>query len=182
MTKITAIANLALPIVSSVIPRSKPIQQLRKQKVPGKHIQILMSALIIAVFATTACEEEVIPTQVPVEFHPTAAPVVERPDSSSMSAEVVVSIGGDSAVGEVLFSNCSACHSTGEDTVVGPGLAGVYDRAGTRTSLDAEAYLVQSIREPSVYLVEGFAALMPAFDQLSDQDIQDLIAYLKTLN
>ena len=66
--------------------------------------------------------------------------------------------------------------------MVGPGLAGVYDRAGTRTSLDAEAYLVQSIREPSVYLVEGFAALMPAFDQLSDQDIQDLIAYLKTLN
>ncbi len=149
---------------------------------PAKHIQILISALIIAVFATTACEEQVIPTQVPVEFHPTAAPAVERPDSPSISTEVVVSTLGDSAAGEVLFSNCSACHSTGEDTVVGPGLGGVYERAGSRTSLDADAYLVQSIREPSVYLVEGFAALMPAFDQLSDQDIQDLIAYLKTLN
>jgi len=151
--------------------------------VPGKRLYPLILGLIAAMFVIAACEEEVIPTQEPVEFHPTAAAPVERlGDSSEPVAEAPDSAEGDAANGEALFSNCSACHSTGDNTVVGPGLAGIYDRAGSRTSLDADGYLVQSIREPGAYIVDGFAALMPAFDQWSDQDVQDVIAYLKTLN
>ena len=77
----------------------------------------------------------------------------------------------------------TACHSTGEETIIGPGLAGIYVRAGERISLDAEAYIEESIREPGAFVVDGFTAgLMPAFDDLTASEITDMIAYLKTLN
>jgi cytochrome c2 len=94
--------------------------------------------------------------------------------------------GGDPvANGQALFASngCSACHSTGSSVVVGPGLAGVGDRAGTRVSgLSADDYIRQSVRDPMAYVVEGFNPLMPSFSTLSDAEINDLIAYLKTLN
>jgi cytochrome c oxidase subunit 2 len=96
--------------------------------------------------------------------------------------------GGDPvAAGMALFqaNACSGCHSTGTNTIVGPGLAGIGDRAATTApGLNADAYITQSIREPQAFIVEGFSAPspMPAFGSLSDTDISNLIAYLKTLN
>ncbi len=83
---------------------------------------------------------------------------------------------GDAAKGESLFASnsCNSCHSTGSNSVVGPGLAGVSQRGD-------DAYLRQSIREPLAVIVEGFAPAMPPFPALTDADIGDLIAYLKTL-
>jgi len=91
---------------------------------------------------------------------------------------------GDALSGEQVFydSGCIACHSTGEETIIGPGLAGIYVRAGESTSLDAEAYIVESIREPGAFAVDGFpVGLMPSFDVLCDDDIYVLVEYLKTL-
>ena len=68
------------------------------------------------------------------------------------------------------------------DKIVGPGLSGVYARAGSRTSLDANAYIEQSLREPQTFLVPEYPAVMPSFDKFSDGEVLDLIAYLKTLN
>ncbi|MEE8045703.1 MAG: c-type cytochrome, partial [Dehalococcoidia bacterium] len=70
---------------------------------------------------------------------------------------------GDATAGQELFTGnsiraCSGCHSTGSDKIVGPGLAGVYDRAGSRTSLGAEAYLEESIRTPGAFVVPDFPA------------------------
>lgn len=86
-------------------------------------------------------------------------------------------------LGRMTFqSNCASCHSTGSNTIVGPGMAGLADRAGTRVEgLDTDGYIEQSIREPGTYLVEGFSPVMPALP-LSDDQINGLIAYLKTLN
>ena len=52
--------------------------------------------------------------------------------------------GGDPAKGEALFGQCAACHSTGTDIVVGPGLSGVLDRWKGREDL-----LVQWIQNPA---------------------------------
>ena len=61
-------------------------------------------------------------------------------------------------------------------------MLGVYGRAAERTSLSTDDYLTQSIRYPGEFLVEGYENLMPTtFEGLSDTDIKDLIAYLKTL-
>ena len=102
---------------------------------------------------------------------PTTAPTATTPAAPS----------GDAASGEALFTSngCSACHSTGSDTVVGPGLGGVKDRAASQ---GGDSYLTESIKSPAAVLVEGFGPLMPTFPQLTDQNVADLVAYLNTLD
>lgn len=88
---------------------------------------------------------------------------------------------GDATRGEQLFvsETCSACHSTGENQIVGPGLKGVGDRAA---ALGGDAYLTESIKDPNAVVVEGFNPVMSDFSHLDDQTVADLVAYLKTLN
>ncbi len=144
-----------------------------------------MVASITMLVVLAACTEEVIPTQEPVEFNPTAAVPVDRPDGSGGDTtpveEIPVAGAGNADAGKRLFVSCSACHSTGKNQIVGPGLGGVYARADGLTGLSAEAYIEQSVREPGAYIVDGFPPVMPAFDFFTESDMQDLIAYLKTL-
>ncbi|RME46922.1 MAG: hypothetical protein D6796_08350 [Caldilineae bacterium] len=82
------------------------------------------------------------------------------------------------ARGEALFNRegCSACHtvtgvSTGE---VGPNLTNVYEKG--------EDYIRQSILDPNAVIAEGFSEnVMPQTfgDVLSEQDLNDLIAFFK---
>jgi len=157
----------------------------KEEIVPGKRVYVLIVASITMLIVIAACSEEVIATQEPVGFSPTAATSVDRPDDpekvTEPEGEAPVAYASDAAAGKNLFISCGACHSTGDNKVVGPGLAGVYARAGSRTSLDADAYIEQSLREPSTFLVDGFDGLMPSFDYFSDEDVQNVIAYLKTL-
>jgi mono/diheme cytochrome c family protein len=88
-------------------------------------------------------------------------------------------------------SPCAACHSLNPgETLVGPSLAGLASRAGSTVSgQDAATYIRHSIQAPSDHIVTGgnFAAgdnsLMPANlgNDMSPQDLADLIAYLLTL-
>ncbi|PJA22255.1 MAG: cytochrome c oxidase subunit II, partial [Deltaproteobacteria bacterium CG_4_10_14_0_2_um_filter_43_8] len=90
--------------------------------------------------------------------------------------------------GKELFTKqgCTACHSTGTNKLVGPGLAGLFGKETTLTdgkklTVD-ENYIRRSLMEPNAELVEGFAPLMPTFKgQLSDEEVNHLIAYLKSL-
>ena len=85
--------------------------------------------------------------------------------------------------GIILFAkNCTGCHSTGGKTVVGPGLAGVADRAATRVAgLSAEEYLEQSLRKPGAFVVDGFPMVMPEWSHLGNDSIDALVTYLQTL-
>ena len=85
--------------------------------------------------------------------------------------------------GEKLFNQyeCSKCHSQR-----GPSMAGLY---GSRVLLDDgrsvvadDNYLRESIVEPHAKIVAGYGAEMPTFKgQLSEEQIFDLIAYIKSL-
>ena len=103
---------------------------------------------------------------------------------------------GDAAVdaGKELFAQpiigtqagCITCHSLEAGvTVVGPSMAGIATRAGTTIAgTSAEDYIRQSILEPDAHLVEGFpAGTMPQVwgDELSDEQLSNLVAYLLTL-
>jgi cytochrome c551/c552 len=84
-------------------------------------------------------------------------------------------------------AGCMTCHSLEPGvTMVGPSLAAIGAEAGTRVAgMSAEAYLRQSILEPDAHLAEGFAAgIMPAAlaDELSAQQVNDLVAFLEGLN
>jgi mono/diheme cytochrome c family protein len=90
------------------------------------------------------------------------------------------------AAGKELFATtvigtqagCSTCHSLDEGTViVGPSMAGV----GARLS---EAELRESILDPNAVLVDDFPAdTMPPVwaDELSDEQVDQLVAYLLSL-
>jgi cytochrome c len=104
---------------------------------------------------------------------------------------------GDVANGEKLFKQtvigpnsapgCITCHSLEPDQViVGPAQHDVAVRAATRVDgLSAEDYIRQSIVEPNAYLVEGYAEgimYQTYGDDLSDSEINDIVAYMLTLD
>ncbi|MBN1665988.1 MAG: c-type cytochrome [Anaerolineales bacterium] len=80
-------------------------------------------------------------------------------------------------------SGCGGCHAIDGLSVgaVGPALTNIATVAGTRIEgLSAEEYIRQSIVNPEAYLVEGYDNLMlkTFADTLSDQQLEDLIAFL----
>lgn len=80
---------------------------------------------------------------------------------------------------------CASCHSTlPEVVIVGPSLAGIGERAGTRVAgMEPRAYLTQSITDPSAYLVEDYRDLMPQGleTQLGPGELENVVSYLLTL-
>lgn len=91
------------------------------------------------------------------------------------------------ALGQRLFSqNCAACHTlAGNAVIVGPAMAGIASRAGARVEgLSAQEYLVESIMDPSVYLVPGFDDLMPKTwgRTLTGEELDALVAFMLTLH
>ncbi|RMF78003.1 MAG: hypothetical protein D6737_16130 [Chloroflexi bacterium] len=103
-----------------------------------------------------------------------------------LALDAAAASAGDAANGQSLFvTNCSVCHNAdSEATLVGPGLLGISERAATRVEgLSAEAYIRQSILEPGAFVVEGFPPAMPATfgAMFTDEQIDDLVAYLKSL-
>ena len=110
--------------------------------------------------------------------------------TASGPAAAGVASGGNAEAGQALFAQngCVACHVVQGDTrLIGPSLAGIAQRAGTRQpGTAADAYLRQSIREPSASIVPTFPgppSLMPPFSpaQISDDDLSSLVTYLLSL-
>ena len=102
--------------------------------------------------------------------------------------------GADAKAGEELYAQtvigaqpgCITCHSLEAGVVVvGPSMAGIAVRGGTTVDGQSlEEYLEASILNPDEYLVEGYAAgTMPQVweDELTDQQVKNLVAYLQTL-
>lgn len=78
-------------------------------------------------------------------------------------------------------SGCFACHNF-TDSSIGPTWKGLFGKtqilADGQTVLVDEAYLKESILNPTKKLVKGFAPIMPAM-QLTDLQIAALSAYIK---
>jgi cytochrome c oxidase subunit 2 len=90
--------------------------------------------------------------------------------------------------GEFLFTQmgCITCHSGRKDSR-GPNLNGIFGADVTLTTGDTlqrdENYLRESITQSTKKIVEGYTPLMPSFaNQLSDEDVMNLIAYIKSLD
>ncbi len=89
--------------------------------------------------------------------------------------------------GSQLFSQngCQACHSLDGSQMIGPSLAGIFGSErqfadGSATEAD-EDYLYESIAEPGAKIVEGYNNMMPPFSHLSDDEINSLIEFIKSL-
>lgn len=91
--------------------------------------------------------------------------------------------------GELVFNTktCNACHTLNGATLVGPPLNGLLGSEITLTTGETivvdEDYIVESIKEPNAKTREGAnAGLMTATlaDMISDQEMLDLLEFLKT--
>ncbi|MCZ6538720.1 MAG: c-type cytochrome, partial [Chloroflexi bacterium] len=108
-----------------------------------------------------------------------------KPGSGSGGDTTGPGDGGDGTAidgAAVFVETCAGCHSTGSDTIVGPGLAGLAERAASRVGdLSVDEYIEQSIRDPGAFVVPDFAPVMVSWSSLGDEKIDALITYLKTL-
>jgi cytochrome c oxidase subunit II len=103
-----------------------------------------------------------------------------------------VDIESPTATGKRIMQNigCFACHALDGTRLVGPSFKGIWDTQRTVVTgkethqvLVDEEYIKSSIYDPNVDVVEGFAkGLMLSYEgQLSEDDITNIVEYLKTL-
>jgi cytochrome c oxidase subunit 2 len=82
--------------------------------------------------------------------------------------------------------SCNACHSVNGDPMVGPTFKGLYGSeqeliGGAKVTVD-ENYIRESVMDPMKKVVKGFSPSMPTYrGLLSDEEVNQLIAYMKTL-
>ena len=88
--------------------------------------------------------------------------------------------------GKEIYTNkgCVGCHSLDGTPGVGPSFKGLWGHKAEMTDGSIievdEAYVAESISNPNAKLVKGFAPVMPPLG-LTDEEIKNFIAYLKTL-
>ncbi len=86
-------------------------------------------------------------------------------------------------------SGCLGCHSTDGSKLIGPSFKGLYMRKETVITKGMEGevvadeeYLMRSILDPTADIVKGFPPIMPSKNGiLSDEDLKEIIKYLKEL-
>jgi mono/diheme cytochrome c family protein len=96
---------------------------------------------------------------------------------TDVQPDIAPDVTGDAGRGSASYdARCSSCHhADSEDAMFGPGLKGILKKdvlpsTGRPTTA---ANIVRQLKTP--------AGMMPSFASLSDQEIGDLLAYLKTL-
>lgn len=90
--------------------------------------------------------------------------------------------------GRKLYDNrgCGACHSIDGSDGIGPTFKALFGKVEKLQSGETitveENYIRESILNPNEKMVEGYAPVMPSFiGILSDEEITDIIEYIKTL-
>ena len=81
---------------------------------------------------------------------------------------------------------CEICHRIGQKGTRAPDLAGVGARAAkTKPGMSAKAYIIESLINPTAYIVEGYPPIMPAVDKppigLNRSELWALTAFLESL-
>ena len=111
-------------------------------------------------------------------------------DGNTDGNETVVEVDGEAAArGETLASDigCFACHTVDGTPSTGPtwkGLAGSSRPLESGETVTADQnYLTLSIVDPQAQVVQGFDPVMPTTyaDQLSQDEINDLVEYIQSL-
>jgi mono/diheme cytochrome c family protein len=148
--------------------------------------------LLIALFAallvgcgggddTTATPETVDTTATQTDTGETETGETETGETETDGDDEVVE--GDAAAGEQVYAanGCGSCHEfepAGSSGTTGPSLNDLSDLAENANQPLAD-FTRTAITSPNEYVEEGFPeGVMPAYDQLSDDDLNNLVAFL----
>lgn len=115
-------------------------------------------------------------------------PPAEQPVGDAQSGEELYNM---TTIADTGAPGCVTCHSVQptddplQPSPVGPSHYGLADRAGEYIEgMSAEAYLRESIVAPDAHVVEGYnpGIMYQNYEEdLTDEQIDDLVAYLLTL-
>ena len=91
--------------------------------------------------------------------------------------------------GELIYQTkgtCEICHRIGQKGTRAPDLAGIGARAGKmKPGMSAKQYIIESLINPSAFVVEGYPPIMPAVDKppiaLNRSELWALTAFLESL-
>jgi len=84
-----------------------------------------------------------------------------------------------------VLKGCTSCHSVDDRTKIAPPWSGLYGSQielsdGNQVTVD-DAYLIESIKDPNAKIVKGFTrGAMPPIS-LTDEEIDALVAYIKSV-
>ena len=107
--------------------------------------------------------------------------------SADMTTEAFVAAGEEIFYGK---GTCALCHTIGEKGERCPNLAGIGPLADERVqeasyqgdATDGPEYMVESLHNPAVYVVDGYQPTMPALGrQLNDLEMVAVVAFLQSL-
>jgi len=109
---------------------------------------------------------------------------VKTTPSGAVVAEPVIDPAARAGSKLFISQTCATCHQGGSSQL-GPSLNGIYGNPviladGTRVVAD-EAYLRTSISNPQEQIVKGYPAAMPSYSHLKPEQIDQLVAYIKSL-
>lgn len=121
---------------------------------------------------------------------PPVAPVAAPPPGNTDVATAGATSEPTWQAGEAIFLNpanaCSTCHSTDGSRLVGPSLKDKYGTTekladGSTVTVD-DAYIKESLINPTAKVVEGFPPAMPSQDgKFSDAQTQSIILWIRHL-
>jgi mono/diheme cytochrome c family protein len=183
----TAAVFIAFALVTALlIPRYRPDFPGRKGLGLFVVVTLLLTVAMIGAVVVFAAEDEgaeaahveTEPTETgptETETEPAETETGETTPPATTAEEEAPA--GDPAAGETLFASngCGGCHAfeaAGSTGAVGPNL----DEALEGEDADS---VQQSIVEPDAEVAEGYnAGVMPSFEQLSEDQVNDLVAFL----
>lgn len=116
-------------------------------------------------------------------FKKAATPVKTEDNKPMSEADMAL-------MGEQVFTlkGCGACHKTDGSALIGPSWKGLYgkeekvkENGKEMTVIVDDAYIRESILEPSRKITVGFEQTMMPQMAVTDEEINQIIAYMKTL-
>ena len=137
-----------------------------------------------------AAEEAAEPEEKDAETEPAQKEDEDQPAVEAVQEETTAPTDDPVAKGQSLANQngCLGCHSIDGTRKVGPSFKGLVgsDRTVTKdgavTTMKADTdYLIRAIREPGAEVTEGFPAVMPPYPGLSDEDIEAIEAWMRSL-
>ena len=114
-------------------------------------------------------------------------PPKESDLTADMAPEAFVAAGQEIFYGK---GTCALCHTIGEKGERCPNLAGIGELADARVqeagyqgdASNGPEYVVESLHNPAVYVVDGYQPTMPSLGrQLNDLEIVAVVAFLQSL-
>lgn len=107
----------------------------------------------------------------------------------AIAADTSYSARGDATRGQALFAPCAACHTTTNEQLIGPGMAGLFSADGPvlPAGVDYGGKLPDGLERTetniAAWIIAGGQAKIGLMTPsvFDDQQMADLMAYLRTL-